>query len=89
MAIDDLTPEQVARRRAALDQVRKYGDPVLRERARESRRSTRVRDQIARMRTLLEEAMEAGLAANQVGILNRVFVYRTEPERRSARWSTR
>ena len=39
-----------------------------------------VRDQIDRMRTLLEDAMEAGLAANQVGILNRVFVYRTEPE---------
>ena len=32
------------------------------------------------MRTLLEDAMEAGLAANQVGILNRVFVYRGEPE---------
>jgi len=32
VAIDELTPEQIARRRAALDQVRKYGDPVLRER---------------------------------------------------------
>ncbi len=81
MAIDDLTPQQVARRRAALDQVRKYGDPVLRERAREIPVVDRaVRDQIDRMRTLLEDALEAGLAANQVGILNRVFVYRTEPE---------
>ena len=33
--------------------------------------------------------MEAGLAANQVGILNRVFVYRAEPDGPSARSSTR
>jgi peptide deformylase len=80
-AIDDLTPEQLARRRAALDRVRKYGDPVLRERAREVREvDTGVRTQIAEMRALLEDAMEAGLAATQVGILNRVFVYRTEPD---------
>ena len=81
MAIDELTPEQIARRRAALDQVRKYGDPVLRERAREvTEVDAAVREQIARMRRLLEDAMEAGLAANQVGILNRVFVYRTQPD---------
>ena len=80
-AIDDLTPQQVARRRAALDRVRKYGDPVLRERAREVPEvDDAVREQIARMRALLEDAMEAGLAATQVGILNRVFVYRTEPD---------
>jgi peptide deformylase len=80
-AIDDLTPEQVARRRAALDRVRKYGDPVLRERAREVPAvDDAVREQIAQMRALLEDAMEAGLAATQVGVLNRVFVYRTEPD---------
>ena len=80
-AIDDLTPDQLARRRAALDRVRKYGDPVLRERARPVEAvDAGVRDQIAQMRRLLEDAMEAGLAATQVGILNRVFVYRTEPD---------
>jgi peptide deformylase len=79
LAIEDLTLEQQTRRRAALDQVRRYGDPVLRERAREvGVVDAAVRAQIARMRSLLEDAMEAGLAANQVGILNRVFVYRTE-----------
>jgi peptide deformylase len=79
--LDDLTPQQAARRRAALDRVRKYGDPVLRERAREVPAvDEAVREQIARMRALLEDALEAGLAANQVGILNRVFVYRTEPD---------
>jgi peptide deformylase len=81
VAIDDLTPEQVARRRAALDRVRKYGDPVLRERAREIPAvDDAVRDQIGRMRTLLEDAMEAGLAATQIGVLNRVFVYRADPD---------
>ena len=80
-AIDDLTPQQLARRRAALDRVVKYGDPVLRERAREvDRVDDAIRGQITRMRELLEDAMEAGLAANQVGILNRVFVYRTQPD---------
>ncbi len=75
------TPEQMERREAALAQVRKYGDPVLRERARPVPEvDAAVRRQIARMRRLLEDAMEAGLAATQLGILNRVFVYRVDPE---------
>jgi peptide deformylase len=71
----------MARREAALAQVRKYGDPVLRERARPVPEvDAAVRRQIAQMRRLLEDAMEAGLAATQLGILNRVFVYRVEPD---------
>jgi len=75
------SPEQLARREAALAEVRKYGDPVLRERARPLHGvDDAVRAQIAGMRRLLEDAMEAGLAATQLGILNRVFVYRVEPD---------
>jgi peptide deformylase len=75
------SPEQLARREAALAKVRKYGDPVLRERARALPDvDDTVRAQIAEMRRLLEDAMEAGLAATQLGILNRVFVYRVEPD---------
>jgi len=75
------SPEQLARREAALAKVRKYGDPVLRERARALPAvDDAVRAQIARMRRLLEDAMEAGLAAPQLGILNRVFVYRVQPD---------
>jgi len=71
----------MARREAALAQVRKYGDPVLRERARPLPAvDAAVRRQIAQMRRLLEDAMEAGLAATQLGILNRVFVYRVDPD---------
>lgn len=80
-ATDGPTPEQLARREAALARVRKYGDPVLRERARPvGAVDTAIRTQIAEMTRLLEDAMEAGLAAPQVGILNRVFVYRTAPD---------
>jgi peptide deformylase len=74
---DQLTPGQLARREAALARVRKYGDPVLRERARPvDEVDDIVRDQIREMTRLLGDAMEAGLAATQIGVLNRVFVYR-------------
>jgi peptide deformylase len=71
------TPQELARREAALARVRKYGDPVLRERARPVEAvDAVVQDQIREMTRLLEDAMEAGLAATQLGVLNRVFVYR-------------
>jgi peptide deformylase len=80
-ALDELTPDQLAKREAALARVRKYGDPVLRETARPvGAVDDVVRDQIREMRRLLEDAMEAGLAATQIGVLNRVFVYRTETD---------
>ena len=80
-ATEQPTPQQLARREAALARVRKYGDPVLRERARPvGTVDDVVRDQIREMRRLLEDAMEAGLAATQIGVLNRVFVYRADPE---------
>ena len=73
------TPQELARREAALARVRKYGDPVLREAARPvGAVDDVVRDQIREMRRLLEDAMEAGLAVTQIGVLNRVFVYRTD-----------
>ena len=36
--------------------------------------------QVARMADLMDDALGAGLAAPQVGSLNRLFVYRTSPE---------
>ena len=80
-ATDQPSPEQLARRDAALARVRKYGDPVLRETARPVPAVDAVaRDQIGELRRLLEDAMEAGLAATQIGILARIFVYRAEPD---------
>ena len=75
------TREQLARREAALARVLKYCDPALRSRARPVESvDAGIRQQIREMVALLEDAMEAGLAATQLGIMNRVFVYRTEPE---------
>jgi peptide deformylase len=76
-----LDPEVRARRDAALKHVRKFGDPVLKSRARPIERfDAALRDQIARMSKLMDEALGIGLAATQVGILNRVLVYRVEAE---------
>jgi peptide deformylase len=72
-----LDPEVVARRDAALAQVRKFGDPVLRTRARSvDRFDDALRDEVARMAELMNDALGIGLAATQVGVLNRVLVYR-------------
>jgi peptide deformylase len=76
-----LDPEAAARRRAALAHVRKFGDPVLRTEARRVELfDDELRDEIARMGVLMDEAYGIGLAATQVGILHRVLVYRVEPE---------
>jgi peptide deformylase len=78
---DELDPEQEALRRAALAQIRQYPDPVLRMRAGE----VETFDQdlarlVERMLQLMRDANGAGLAANQVGVLRRVFVFHPEAE---------
>src|SRR3954452_16499089 len=74
-----LDPEVAARRAAALAHVRKYGPPVLRSKARPVEVfDDALRDEIARMGTLMDDSMGIGLAATQVGALHRVLVYRVE-----------
>jgi peptide deformylase len=74
-----LDPEVAARRAAALAHVRKYGDPVLRSKARPiAVFDDALRDEIARMAALMHDSMGIGLAATQVGALRRVLVYRVE-----------
>ena len=76
-----LDPEVEARRAAALAHVRKFGDPVLRTRARPVERfDDALRDEVGRMGELMIDALGVGLAANQVGILHRVLVYRVHPQ---------
>ena len=76
-----LDPEVRARRNAALAHVRKLGDPVLRTKALAVEQfDDRLRDEVARMAVLMEDALGIGLAAPQVGISHRVLVYRVEPE---------
>jgi peptide deformylase len=74
-----LDPEVRARREAALQHVRVYGDPVLRTEAREvDRFDGSLREEVARMGALMHDAMGIGLAATQVGVPHRVLVYRVE-----------
>ncbi len=77
----ELDPETRARRDAALRQVRKLGDPVLRASALPVERfDADLKAEIERMGELMRDALGIGLAATQVGILHRVFVYRVNPE---------
>jgi peptide deformylase len=73
----ELDAETAARRAAALRRVRRYGDPVLRERARPVEHfDEALRDEAARMIALMDDALGVGLAATQLGSLHRLFVYR-------------
>jgi peptide deformylase len=77
----ELTPEARARREAALRVIRQYGDPVLRSRALTvDRFDGHLREQVEQMGRLMDDAIGIGLAATQVGLLNRVLVYRVEPD---------
>jgi peptide deformylase len=73
----ELDPEVAARRAAALSHVRKFGDPVLRTRARPVQRfDDALHAEVRRMAELMGDALGVGLAATQVGVLHRVLVYR-------------
>src|ERR1700749_2897749 len=76
-----LDPQVAGRLAAALSQVRKFGDPVLRTKARPvDRFDDTLHSEIERMGHLMHDALGVGLAATQVGTLNRVLVYRVQPE---------
>jgi peptide deformylase len=77
----ELDPEVAARRAAALAHVRKFGDPVLRTKARSvDRFDDALRSEIERMGELMNDALGVGLAATQVGVLHRVLVYRAQQQ---------
>ena len=73
---EELDAEREARRRLALAQIRQYPDPVLRMQARPvDEYDGELRQLIERMRGLMVDANGVGLAATQIGILRRVFVF--------------
>ena len=75
--------ELQARRRVALSQIRQYGDPVLRMRANEVEAFDEELARLTeRMTGLMHDAEGVGLAATQVGILRRLFVFHDEGEDR-------
>jgi peptide deformylase len=75
--------EREARRLLALSRIRQYGDGVLRMKAREVESfDDDLRRLVERMTTLMHEAQGVGLAATQVGVLRRVFVFVDEGDDR-------
>jgi peptide deformylase len=79
--VEELDPETRARRDAALRQVRKLGDPVLRAVAVPvDRFDERLAAEAQRMGELMHDALGVGLAATQVGVLHRLLVYRAYAE---------
>jgi peptide deformylase len=78
---EELDPEREARRQLALAQIRQYPDPALRMEARPvAAFDDDLHRLVARMRDLMKEANGVGLAATQVGVLRRVFVFSPEED---------
>jgi len=78
---EELDAEAQARRRLALAQIRQYPDPVLRLKAKEiTSFDDDLRRLVTRMRQLMKDAHGVGLAATQVGILQRVFVFQRDED---------
>jgi peptide deformylase len=74
-------PEVEARRMAAMSFIRRYGDPVLKSRATPvDRFDDALRTQVARMGAIMNDALGVGLAAPQVGVSQRLLVYRVGHE---------
>jgi peptide deformylase len=68
--------ELIERREAALAQVVKFGDPVLKSRASPvSKIGEDLRAEVDRMIAIMRDGLGVGLAATQLGILRRVLVF--------------
>jgi len=78
---EEIDAQAEAKRRLALAQIRQYPDPVLRLKAQEVEEFDRDLAQLVeRMMRLMQDARGVGLAANQVGVLRRVFVIQAEDD---------
>jgi peptide deformylase len=72
-----LDPEVEARRAAAMSFIKRFGDPILKSRATEvDRFDDGLRNQVGRMAAIMRDALGLGLAAPQLGISQRLLVYR-------------
>jgi peptide deformylase len=76
-----LDPEVEARRAAAMSFIRRLGDPVLKSRATPvDRFDESLQRQASRMAGIMSDALGVGLAAPQLGISQRLLVYRVGPD---------
>ncbi|HEV7132863.1 MAG TPA: peptide deformylase [Gaiellaceae bacterium] len=73
---EQLDAEHEARRRLALAQIRQYPDAALKMKARPVEAfDDELRSLVERMKLLMKDASGIGLAATQVGVLQRLFVF--------------
>jgi peptide deformylase len=76
-----LDPELEARRVAAMSFIRRLGDPVLKSSATPvDRFDDSLRREVGRMAGLMNDALGVGLAAPQLGLSQRLLVYRVGPD---------
>jgi peptide deformylase len=76
---EELDPERETRRRFALAQIRQYPDAALKMQARPVTEFDEQLVKLAdRMKQLMHDASGIGLAATQVGVLQRMFVFQPE-----------
>ena len=76
-----LAEEALRRREAALQHIRKFGDPVLKSRASEIRSfGPELRREAERMVAIMHDAIGVGLAATQLGVMHRLLVFQAGPD---------
>ena len=76
-----LDPEVEARRAVAMSFIKRLGDPVLKSRATPvDRFDDSLRSQVGRMAGIMEDSLGVGLAAPQLGVSQRLLVYRVGPD---------
>ncbi|HEY1358703.1 MAG TPA: peptide deformylase [Thermoleophilaceae bacterium] len=76
-----LDPEVEARRVSAMSFIRRLGDPVLKSSATPvDRFDDTLRGQVQRMAGIMNDALGVGLAAPQLGVSQRLLVYRVGPD---------
>jgi peptide deformylase len=76
-----LETELLERREAALANVVKFGDPVLKSKASPvSSFGEDLRGEVERMIAIMRDGLGVGLAATQLGVLRRLLVFQASPE---------
>src|SRR3954466_12522698 len=77
----ELAEETLRRREAALQYVRKFGDPVLKSRASEIKSfGPELEREAQRMIAIMRDAIGVGLAATQLGVMHRLLVFQAGPD---------
>jgi len=76
-----LAEETLRRRAAALEHIRKFGDPVLKSRASEiTSFGAELEREAERMIAIMRDAIGVGLAATQLGVMHRLLVFQAGPD---------